>query len=457
MIGKQSRMPEFMEMLAKRRRFGMRQGLEVIRELLARMGNPEKELVAVHIAGTNGKGSVAAIIDAVLRSAGLPVGKYTSPHLLYFNERICCNGRMVSDDELSKALTEVEAAAVEIEAAGHDAPTFFECATAAAFKIFRQNQIKLAVIETGLGGRLDATNVVMPLVSVITRIGLDHTQWLGETVEEIAKEKGGIIKPGRPVVLGAMPDEARVVLEEIANRQGSPLVISEKMVTINAVKFSLEGLTVHISTNARDFGKIKSGLVGTHQYENIATAMAALAQIEEELGYTLPDSAYKSGLSEVVWPGRFQIVSKAPPVIVDGAHNPDGARALSQTLKQARFRGPIGMVAGFCEDKDYDTFLQIMKGIVSKAWAITVLSPRALAGEQVRNHMIAAGIDATIAADSSLSGTVAEALAWAEKEQGAIIVCGSLFLVGAALAHFNAFPWQVDNERERDPAEQLKK
>ena len=187
----------YLEALAARRRFGVRQGLEVMAALAARLGHPEAGLAPVHIAGTNGKGSVAAMTDAVLRAAGLPCGRYTSPHLLRFNERIFVRGAAVADAALDAAVAAVEAAAAAVVAAGADEPTFFECATAAAFEVYRREGIRLVALETGLGGRLDATNVVAPLVSVITRIGLEHTQWLGDTVAAIAAEKAGIIKPGR--------------------------------------------------------------------------------------------------------------------------------------------------------------------------------------------------------------------------------------------------------------------
>ena len=201
--------------LCERRRFGMKPGLERMEALMGFMGHPERELAAVHVAGTNGKGSVTAIVASVLQEAGLgPVGRYTSPHLVYFNERICINGEPVADAVLDKALDAVEAAVRRVESeTDAGTPTFFECATALAFETFREQGVRLAAIETGLGGRLDATNVILPLVSAITCIGLEHCEYLGDTLGKIAAEKAGILKPGRPAVLGAsMHPEARAVI-----------------------------------------------------------------------------------------------------------------------------------------------------------------------------------------------------------------------------------------------------
>lgn len=443
----------FLDELAARRRFGMRQGLEVIRDLLTRLDHPERELAAIHVAGTNGKGSVVALIDAVLQAAGLRTGRYTSPHLLHFNERISINGHPVADASLATAAEVVERAARSVEAAGGEPPTFFECATAVAFELFRREGLRMVVVETGLGGRLDATNVLDPLVSVITRIGLEHTQWLGDTLEKIAFEKAGIIKPGRPVVCGAMPDEARMVMVRVAAAGGSSLINAAEAASIMRVGSGLDGLTVRVATPSRDLGKIKTPLSGAFQLENIATAMAALEAVEQRLGMNLPDDAFREGLRQVCWPGRFQLAVKSPPVIVDGAHNPDGAAALRLALKQTGFRGPVALVAGFCDDKDAVSFLRTLAPVVKRAWAVPVPSGRGLPMAVVRDRMTAAGM---VAEAGEMSAALAAAQTWARSEQGLVLVCGSLFLVGQVLDHLQAFPWQVSGGRPPDPNEQLK-
>jgi len=428
----------YLEALAARRRFGVRQGLEVMAALAARLGHPESGLAPVHIAGTNGKGSVAAMTDAVLRAAGLPCGRYTSPHLLRFNERIFVRGVPVADAALDAAVAAVEAAAAAVVAAGADEPTFFECATAAAFEVYRREGIRLVALETGLGGRLDATNVVAPLVSVITRIGLEHTQWLGDTVAAIAAEKAGIIKPGRPVVCGAMPGEARVVVLRRAADLGCRVTDAAEAVSLAAVRARPGGLEARVSTPSRELGKITLPLGGLFQAENLATAVAALEAAEEALGLRLPDEAFRDGLAGVCWPGRFQLASREPPVIVDGAHNPDCAAALRAALKKSGLKGPLALVAGFCDDKDAAGFLKIVAPLFARAWGVAVPSPRAMSAETVCARMRAAGLAAVPA---EIGAALDEARAWASAEGGAVVVCGSLFLAGDALARLGAFPW----------------
>ncbi len=445
----------FLERLYARRRFGMRPGLETMQALLARLGNPEAGLAVVHVAGTNGKGSVTACVAEVLTAAGLRVGRYTSPHLLRFHERFWLDGRPVDDAALSAAAAEIEAAALAVEQAGGSAPTFFECATAIAFVLFRSAGIRLAVIETGLGGRMDATNVLTPLVSVITRIGLDHCEQLGNTIEAIAAEKAGIVKPGRPVVCGAMPDEARAVIRQAATAHDCVWVDAAEEVNVTATVAALDGLTVRIATSSHDLGKVRTPLVGAYQIENIATAVAALETVATELQVTLEDVAFREGLGRVCWPGRFQLAVREPPVIVDGAHNPDGAAALRESLRRTKFRGPVALVAGFCDDKDTLGFLRVMASSVRRAWAVPVPSPRSRLAKATADLMHAAGVAQVETAE--VSAALDAAQAWAREEKGLVLVCGSLFLVGQALELLHAYPWPVSDERNAaDLNEQLR-
>ncbi|MDD5707482.1 MAG: bifunctional folylpolyglutamate synthase/dihydrofolate synthase, partial [Kiritimatiellae bacterium] len=418
----------------------------------ARMGNPERELAAVHIAGTNGKGSVAAMVASVLQASGLTVGRYTSPHLLHFNERICVNGVPAGDDDLEALLRQVEAASdASVE---HGEATFFECATAAAFEYFRRQHVRLAVIETGLGGRLDATNVLTPVLAVITRIGLEHCEHLGATVELIAAEKAGIVKPGRPVVIGAMPAEAGARIRDVAAALGAPLTDAVQSVTVTARNAGLDALDVTITTEQRDLGRLRVGLAGAYQLENIATAVAALDVWSQATGMELDDAAFKSGLAAVRWPGRFQKVRREPTVIVDGGHNPVAAEALKQALRRARLGKPVGLVAGFCDDKNVAAFLHTLAGSVRRAWAVPVPSPRTLPAADTAGHMRRAGMR-EVTAFPTLSEALAQAEAWAATDGGALLICGSLFLAGEALQHYNAFPWTI-RSRAADANEQLK-
>ena len=446
---------DLLERLYARRRFGMRPGLDAMRALLAVLGNPETGLAVVHVAGTNGKGSVTAMIAGVLSAAGLRVGRYTSPHLLYFHERFWLDDRPADDAALAAAMAEVETAAQAVEQGGGQAPTFFECATAIAFVLFRRAGIRLAVIETGLGGRLDATNVLTPLVSVITRIGLDHCEQLGDTIERVAAEKAGIVKPGRPVVCGAMPDEARTVIRRAAAERGCLFADAVEEVNVAAVNVALDGLTVRIATSSRDLGKVRILLAGTYQVENIATAVAALETVATELQVSLEDTTFRDGLSRVCWPGRFQLAVREPPVIVDGAHNPDGAAALREALRRVKFRGPVALVAGFCDDKDTLGFLRLLASGVRRGWAVPVPSSRSRTAAATADLMRVAGIASVEAAE--LPTALAAAQAWARAENGLVLVCGSLFLAGQALNLLRAYPWPAgDAGRPPDSNEQLR-
>ena len=430
------------EQLYARRRFGMRPGLASMQALLVQLGHPEAGLAVVHVAGTNGKGSVTALVAEVLAAAGLRVGRYTSPHLLRFHERFFLDGQPVEDAALAPVVAEVEAAACAVEQLGGQPPTFFECATAIAFVLFQRAGIRLAVIETGLGGRLDATNVLTPLVAVITRIGLDHCTQLGATLEAIAAEKAGIIKPGRPVVVGAMPEEARAVVRAEAVTCGSMWVDAVEDVNIATVRVALEGLSVRISTPARELGFVRLALAGTYQVENLATAVATLETVATALQLPLEDAAFRTGLERVCWPARFQLAVREPPVVVDGAHNPDGAIALREALRRVKWKGPVALVAGFCDDKDAMGFLQPMASAVRCAWAVPVPSPRTRAAAEVGCAMRTAGIG-PVTVGENLGEALTAAQAWARAEGGLVLVCGSLFLAGQALLLLHAYPWPL--------------
>jgi dihydrofolate synthase/folylpolyglutamate synthase len=432
-------MLNYLQHLADRQRFGMKPGLETIRALLARLGNPEQDLAAIHIAGTNGKGAVAALCESVLRAAGYPVARYTSPHLIRVNERFLINGEPADDASLEAAAQAVEAEVEAVEKELGVEVTFFECLTAVAFLLFRQAGVKLVALETGLGGRLDATNVVIPLVSVITRIGLDHCDWLGDTVEKIAGEKAGIIKAGRPVVCAAMPEEARAVIAATAAQRRALCVDAAEAVSVTVTQSGLEGQTLKIATQDRDLPPLRLPLAGAFQIENVCAAMAALEAVTA-CGIAIPDAAFVKGFESVCWPGRFQLASKAPPVIVDGAHNPDGARALRQALKSCKVKAPVGLIAGFCCDKDALEHLRVLAPVVKRGWGVATPNPRSLPPDQAVGLMRMAGIDEANACESVQEALDAARL-WADEANGVVLVCGSLFLAGAALVALDAFPW----------------
>lgn len=403
----------FIESLAARRRFGMRPGLDAIRSLCTRLGNPQDALRAIHVAGTNGKGAVCALLSAALcADERSTVGLYTSPHLLALNERFRIDDEPVGDAELEAAAKRVE------EAIGQASDiTFFEALTAVAFVLFAKRKLSWAILECGLGGRLDATNVCSPALAVITRIGLDHCQWLGSTVEAIAAEKSGIIKPGVPVVLGRNDKCVRDVVEARAAALGAPF---------------------HYAPDLADESEIPDDfpLAGTFNRENAVTAIAALKVLAVPFSFSLLPSSF----SHVVWPGRFQKVGN---FVIDGAHNPPGAKALAEALREERLAG-LNLIAGFCGDKDISGVLGALKPFVKHAMAVRTNNSRSLTAAETAVAMKSAGMDA--AEYTSLGDAI--------KAAGAspTLICGSLFLVGEALEALGAYPWNLAG---RDASELL--
>lgn len=385
----------FLEELAAKRRFGMRPGLDAIRGACSALGDPQDRLTAIHVAGTNGKGAVCAMLDSCLRASGFRTGRYTSPHLVRLNERFFLDGAPVSDEVLERNAILVKAALPAVDI------TFFEALTAVAFNLYASEAPDYVVLETGLGGRLDATNVCRPALTVITRIGLDHCDWLGNTIPEIAYEKAGIIKTGVPVVVGVNTKEAVDVIRRQADKSGAPFIYAPDV----ASSEELPG----------DFS-----LAGCFNRENAVTALAALK--------TLGINGFERGFAEVVWPGRFQRVAN---FMVDGAHNPPAARALASALSELSFHGNV--IAGFCGDKDADEVLRILAPFARCGLAVKTNNPRSLPADVVAHKMKLAGIDAvscdSLAGALELAGTTST------------LICGSLFLAGEALVKLGAYPW----------------
>ena len=439
----------FLDELAARRRFGMRPGLDAIRSLLSKLGNPEQGVKCVHVAGTNGKGATTAMLDSVLRAAGYHVFRYTSPHLVRINERFFVDGAPVADGPLSESAERVFEAVKAIETEGREI-TFFEALTAIAFDLYREVSAAsgepekwVAVLETGLGGRLDATNVVdKPLVSAITRIGLDHTEWLGNTHAEVAVEKAGIVKMGCPVVAGAMPEAAKDVIARAASLNSCDFTYAPEAVSVKVSETSPEGQTLVVTTAARNLPPIKLPLGGSYQAENAVTAIAVVDALCRSGAMDIPDRAIVAGLSSVVWPGRFQyVVRDGVGIIVDGAHNPDGARALRDALRASVPGKPLCLIAGFCGDKDVLANLRILSAVATCAIAVPICNSRSLDPAAVAERMHMAGFG-SVEAFNSLKEGLAAAMEWARETGGMIVIGGSLFLAGESLDVLDAFPWQ---------------
>lgn len=422
-------MRAFLERLAARRRFGIRPGLETMRALCAALGNPEREFAVIHIAGTNGKGSVAALCEAALRTMGIPVARYTSPHLVRVNERFVVDGEPVTDETLARALDAVEAVCAR---EGLE-PTFFEVLTACAWWIFREAGMRVVVCEVGMGGRWDATNVIeAPLVSVITHVALDHCDVLGDTVEAIAAEKAGIVKAGRPVVVGAMDPQAKTVIADVAARLQAPLHDVAEEVRVAVSRRTLHGQTLQCSTPICDYPAALTRLAGTFQVENAATALCALERLGEQ-GLQVPPKAFAEALRTVSWPGRCQLLSDDPPTFLDGGHNPDALSALREALKSMHIRRRVALVCGFCGDKAVGAALREIAPLVSAAWAVPIDNARGLSPGALVTELRGVGIPSAVPMASVSEGLEA-ATAWAQDNHGTVLICGSLFLVGQVLA-----------------------
>ena len=397
-------------------RFGVKPGLEAIRAVCATMDNPQDSLRVVHVAGTNGKGAVCALIDSALRAAGFRTGRYTSPHLVSLNERFFLDGAPVSTEKLNAAyrqVAELTTPNYQLSTINYQLPTnltYFELLTATAFELYRREKVDYLVLETGLGGRLDATNIVKkPAVSIITRIGLDHCDWLGHTIAEIAAEKGGIIKPEAPVVLGAMPDDARRVLERIAAERHAPCLYAPENWKQETLNSKLETLN----------------LQGSFNRENAVTAFAAL----KVLG--IADSAIARGFASVVWPGRYQRLTVGDRrFLVDGAHNPPAMRALVDSLKAEPQESEGGfpvrsVLCGFCGDKDVGANLKILREVAEAGFAVPIRNPRTLPPERTAALMREADFRSV-----TVCKTLEDAL---NRAPDGTVVCGSLFLAGEVL------------------------
>lgn len=392
---------EFVAGLADREYFGQKLGLERIAGLLQRLGDPQKQFQCIHIAGTNGKGSTAAMLASILQEAGYKTGLFTSPHLEDFCERIRVDGRLIGPEEVLRLAHCVREKFVEDV-------TFFELCTAIGFKHFAEAGVEIAVVETGLGGRLDATNVVTPLVSVITSVGMDHTQHLGETLAEIAFEKAGIIKPARPVVVGSAPAEAMEVLREQASVKKARFVpVFMNMIPPN----------------------MRIGLEGEHQRRNANLAFSVAEVLNATGALNINRDAIWRGLEGVIWPGRLETVSEEPWVILDGAHNPEAMGAVREFLEMNLEGRPLRVLFGAMADKDIQGLLA---EIVPLASEIIVTSPklkRAATAEDLAACVERFGRTAVVATDC---GKALESLLEEMSMNEVLLVTGSFFLVGEA-------------------------
>lgn len=404
---------EAIQFLYGLRLFGAKLGLENTRKLAGLAGNPQDGLRFIHVAGTNGKGSTCAMLEGIYRAAGLRVGLFTSPHLVSFRERIQVDRQLISEAEVVALVERTQARLGQFPREHH--PTFFEVITVMALEFFAEKKCDLVVWETGLGGRLDATNIVTPLASVITNIALDHQQWLGETLAKIAGEKAGIIKAGAPAITNTEEPEALAVIAQTAKEKNAPLtVVSEKDL-------------------AAEFADALS-LAGEHQRRNAALAVTTAGILRKQI--RVSGLQIRAGLQRVEWPGRLQLICRGEKkFLLDGAHNLAGAQVLRRALEQNFAAQPKALVLGILEDKDWRHICETLAPLAQKIVTAPVRSGRTARAEDLAAACRAANPSATVSAADSLAGGLRET------EGGNLtVITGSLYLVGEALELLGYFP-----------------
>ena len=401
-------------------------GLERIGELCKKLGYPERELKFVHIAGTNGKGSTASMLESVLRAAGYKTGLYTSPYIKVFNERMKINGENISNAELAEITSDIRPIADSMI----DKPTEFELITAVAFEYFRRNKCDIVLLEAGMGGRLDSTNIIEnSLLSVITGIALDHTAFLGDTVEKIAAEKAGIIKNGCPVLFGGTDDSADKIIRAHAAELGS------EYSRVDYSKLYVREMT--LDRTQFDFGEhtdMHISLLGEYQPRNAAIVLSASDILRRE-GFCISEDAIRIGLGTARWQARFEIICRDPLVIFDGAHNVEGITAAVSSIKRYFGNEKVYVLTGVLKDKDYRTMASDVAKVASRAFTITPENSRALSSREYARVLCENGVS------SEAFDSVEDAL-WcavnAARESNTALVClGSLYTYSSIIGHFD--------------------
>lgn len=411
--------------------------LDRMRALMELLGNPHQSYPILHVAGTKGKGSVCALAASGLEAAGYRVGLYTSPHLLDYCERIQVNGLPVSHEDLTKLVDRARPAVARVPKL-----TTFEITTALALLHFANAKAEVAVVEVGLGGRLDATNVVMPIVSVITSLSYDHMAVLGDTLEKIAAEKAGIIKEQVPVISAPQKDEALKVLERTARDRHADFTLVGREITYEALEHSLDGQSLRVTDGSQSLS-LRMPLLGAHQVQNAATATAALWALGDN-GLLISNEAIQKGFAAVNWPARFQVARREPPLIFDSAHNQDSFARLRQALDDYFPGRRVYLIFGASEDKNVPGMFQEMREKISRMFVTKAEHPRALPTERIMQLSRIAGIRSEEM--PSVKVALERALGLASNDGSIVLSAGSMFVTAEAIA-----AWQVHDKAEASP------
>lgn len=406
---------EYIKIAAER---GSKLGLERITELCDRLGNPQNRTHIIHIAGTNGKGSFGAMLSTILAESGYKTGGFSSPALTDLTDSFRINGESISADDFNDVMADI----IPLCEAMADKPTEFEVLTAAAYELFNRKNCDIALIECGMGGETDSTNVLeYPVLSVITNIALDHTAFLGGTIEEIARCKAGIIKPTRPVLYGGNDDGALETIRSISQKNGSQLTLADKD-RVTVLESDINGVVY----SDKAFGRLKSQLIGSYQKYNLANVLTAVEILRSE-GMNIPENAVKSGIEKAVWHGRFEVVSRNPLVIYDGAHNPDGIIQAAESIS-TYISGKIALLIGVMSDKEYGLYPEILGKFIDKAFAVIPDNPRSLDSDILARAFTEKGIDAVSC--GSVESGLTQALEYAKSRNIPLIALGSLYMYG---------------------------
>lgn len=417
-------------------KYGIKLGLKNINYLLYLLGEPHKKLKIIHVAGTNGKGSTCSLISSILQSSGYKVGLYTSPHLVDFTERIKINHKSISRKKVSELLERIKPSIKKVANTsyyGH--PTFFEVITSMAFLYFFEEQIDFLVLEVGLGGRLDATNVCEPLISVITHIDYDHMDKLGNSLEEIAREKGGIIKPEGIVISSKQYEEAFNEIKKIANKKNSLIYSTGKEINYKIVKSDINGVIFDLKGIYHNYKNLHTPLLGRHQADNATTAITTIEALKIK-GLNISEKAIRDGLEKVKWVGRLEIIQNNPTLILDGGHNPNGVKIMQQSLVEIFSYHRLILVIAIFADKDYKKMIQILAPTADFIIATKVKSPRATPPQIIAKEAVQYIDKNKIIVTESIPQAIRCALSNSKKDD-LICITGSLYTVGEAKRYFN--------------------
>lgn len=417
---------EAMDYIENTAKFGKNKGLERTNKILELLGNPHKDLKCIHIAGTNGKGSTTAMLTQILMESGHKVGMYTSPFIEEFEERIQINNNNIPREKLCEVVEKVKIAVEKACELGYDEPTEFEIITAVMFVYFHEEKVDYAVVEVGLGGRIDATNVINPLISIITSISYDHVKILGNTLEEIAYEKAGIIKEKTPVILYPVEEEAKLSIEKVANEKQSSIIYVKRENSILKEKLYNVPYQESIIKTNRDAYEVQLSLLGTHQLLNCSVVINAAEELQN-VGVNIKKEHIIEGLKKVKWPGRLEMLKLKPMVVIDGAHNIDGITSLKNSINTYFKHNKLILIMGILSDKQVEDMVKV---ITPEATNIITVTPPSYRAENSSELVeIIKKYNPNCEAIENYKDAYEKALSYANGDD-LVLICGSLYMVG---------------------------